>query len=164
MEHQDYSNKCKDAYEECCKQLDDLTIQQIDLLEEQLILASKLESVMKTGFIEMAKSRYIKGEKYVSILQLPGDESCIQPLACVKHNSQNRLLLERDEQGKNPLSWFGVLVPNSLRESQKAFQAALDIVVHLVNARIQWLDTLNNAQNVKESKQKIPEVQEPQLS
>lgn len=152
MEKQLEVEKYEDTYEDCCKKLDDLTVQQLDLIEEQLTLAAKLENIMKNGFIEMAKSRYIIGEKAVSITQLPGEESCVEPQTYINHDSQNRLCLEKSKNGKNPLKWFGVLVPTSLKESQRAFQGALEIVVDLVNTRNEWLDSLKSAQEVADKK------------
>ena len=125
-----------------CEELDDLTLKQVDLLDEQLTLISKLESHMTHGFINLAKSRYIGGETSVSMTKIPGEESDIGAAAKIVRGSSSQLEIQRDPEAADPIKWFGVLVPASLRQSQQSFQKVLETAVDIVNARNQWLETM----------------------
>ena len=132
-----------------CRDLDDLTLRQIDCVEEQLILLKKLEAEMSSGFINLAKSRYIAGEKSVSMLQVPSDDSEVEAKLTVREDGENKWQLIKNENGTDAKKWFGVLVPSSLRQSQLSFQKALEIIIAILNARKDWLETMD------EYKQKV---------
>jgi hypothetical protein len=58
-----------------CKELDGLMIRVLELMEEQIKCKLKLQDIMKTSCLELAKTRYIMGNHCVSYLQLPTEES-----------------------------------------------------------------------------------------
>ncbi|KAK7863427.1 hypothetical protein R5R35_006506 [Gryllus longicercus] len=60
---------------EICKQLDQLALDILKLCEEQVKCRVKLEEAMKPGFVHIAKSRYIMGNRTVCSLQLPTEDS-----------------------------------------------------------------------------------------
>ena len=141
-----------DQLDSVCKKLDDLTILQFDLLDEQLKMISKLENVLMNGFIHLAKSRYIKGERSVSTLQIPGEESDVQPTTTVLRNSENKLEIQKNVNSNDPIKWFGVLVPSSLRQSQSSFQQVLEIVVEIVNTRMEAAETMKEFNQLSKTK------------
>lgn len=126
-----------------CVALDELTLKQVDLVDEQLVLMSKLGSLMTCGFIDMAKSRYISGEKTVSATQIPGEDSVIEAVTTVDRDSENKLTLSRNKEVNDPIRWFGLLVPGSLKQSQQAFQNVLNIAVEIVNIRREWVQSMS---------------------
>ncbi|KAI9554135.1 putative coiled-coil domain-containing protein 115-like [Daphnia sinensis] len=126
-----------------CAALDELTLKQVDLVDEQLVLMSKLGSLMTCGFIDMAKSRYISGEKTVSATQIPGEDSVIEAVTTVDRDCNNKLIVSRNKDITDPIRWFGVLVPGSLKQSQQAFQNVLNIAVEIVNIRREWLQSMS---------------------
>ena len=138
-----------------CQNLDDLTLLQLDQLEEQLNLMSRLESNMMSGFINLAKSRYISGESSVSTTQLPGEESEVTPSIKVDRDSNNKLEIIRNENGSNALRWFGVLVPNSLRQSQTFFKNVLEIAVEVINVREEAEKSLKEYNHLVKTKQNV---------
>ena len=134
--------------EELCDTLDDLTLTQVDYLDETLSLMSKLENYLTSGFIDLAKSRYISGERSISLLQIPGEESEVEPATTVVRDSDNKLVISRNKEASDPLKWFGVLVPSSLRQSQNAFQQVLETAVEILNARNEWLNALEETKKL----------------
>lgn len=145
--------KDDESVQKICQELDDLTLKQVDLLDEQLTLMVKLESHLSSGFINLAKSRYIAGEKSVSSMQLPGEDSEVEAAATVVRDSSSQLLeLRRDPEAADPIKWFGVLVPSSLKQSQQSFQKVLEAAVDIVNARKQWLEAIEEKNRLSSSK------------
>ena len=139
MEHTDESAQLTHV----CETLDELTLKQVDLVDEQLVLMSKLSSLLTGGFIDMAKSRYINGEKTVSTTQIPGEDSIIEAVTTVDRDNMNKLTVSRNKEVNDPIKWFGVLVPTSLKQSQQAFQKVVEIAVEIVNIRREWLKSLD---------------------
>lgn len=167
---------------EICKELDDLMIHALDLMEEQIKCKLKLQDSVKSSCLNLAKARYIMGHNSISSLQLPTEESTeFAALRTVASSVETKNNLEhmvfelctinpqkispgqqensiRRKAGKNeseskgkedlnykkgeengtviatdPIKWFGYLVPQNLRQAQKGFHAALDLVVQSAN-------------------------------
>ncbi|KAJ9577148.1 hypothetical protein L9F63_006270, partial [Diploptera punctata] len=64
-----------DTIETVCHDLDLLTINMFELMEEQIKCKMQMEELMKSSCLELAKSRYIMGNHNVSKLQLPTEDS-----------------------------------------------------------------------------------------
>jgi len=60
---------------EVCSELDDLMIRVLELMEEHIQCKLKLQEIMKSSCLDLAKARYIMGTHNVSYLQLPTEES-----------------------------------------------------------------------------------------
>lgn len=169
---------------EVCRELDNLMIRALELMEEHIQCKLKLQEIMKSSCLDLAKARYIMGTHNVSYLQLPTKESAeIRALRTVtvsvetgknlEHtvfklcavNPENVLSEKREEEGSlrkrtgkdeekckerddlspkkcegngfvtgsDPLKWFGCLVPQNLRQAQKGFHTALEIVIQSAN-------------------------------
>jgi len=164
------SNSSK--FDQLCDNLDELTLKQVDYLDETLSLMSKLENHLTSGFIDLAKSRYINGERTVSTMQIPGEESDVEPTTTVIRDKENKLVISRNKEANDPLKWFdlfifyflinililsiilrfGVLVPSSLRQSQKSFHQVLETAVEILNARKEWLTALEEAKTLSAEK------------
>ncbi|XP_046452294.1 coiled-coil domain-containing protein 115-like [Daphnia pulex] len=141
MEHKDTNASAQ--LTQVCESLDELTLKQVDLVDEQLVLMSKLSSLLTGGFIDMAKSRYISGERTVSTTQIPGEDSIIEAVTTVDRDNMNKLTVSRNKEVNDPIKWFGVLVPTSLKQSQHAFQKVVDVAVEIVNIRREWLQSFD---------------------
>lgn len=134
--------------EELCNNLDELSLKQVDLVDEQLVLLSKMNNLLTNGFIDMAKSRYISGERTVSITQIPGEDSEIEAVTTVNRGYDNKMTVSRNPDSYDPIKWFGVLVPASLRQSQQAFQKALEMAVEIINTRREWQESIEEFKNL----------------
>ena len=138
--------------EKLCDNLDELTMKQADLVDEQLKLMSNVSRLLTSGFIDLAKSRYINGEKTVSTTQIPGEDSDIEAVTTTSRDSTNTLTLLRNEEGNDPIKWFGVLVPSSLRQSQQTFRKAIEIAIEVINIRREWLESIAEYQTLSDLK------------
>jgi len=169
---------------EVCRELDDLMIRALELMEEHIQCKLKLQEIMKSSCLDLAKARYIMGTHNVSYLQLPTKESAeIRALRTVtasvetgknlEHtvfklctvNPENVLSKKQEEEGSlrkrtgkdeekykerddlspkkcegngfvtatDPIKWFGCLVPQNLRQAQKGFHTALEVVIQSAN-------------------------------
>lgn len=146
---------CDEKVQKLCDDLDELTLKQVDLLDEQLVLISKLEGHLSSGFINLAKSRYIRGERSVSLTQIPGEDSDVEPIATLVRDSSNKLKVQRNASVNDPIKWFGVLVPGSLRQSQESFQKVIEAAVDIINARNDWLEALKEEQIICNQKNNL---------
>lgn len=166
-----------------CRELDDLMIRSLELMEEHIQCKLKLQEIMKSSCLDLAKARYIMGTNNVSYLQLPTKESTeVRALRTVtvsvetgknlEHtvfklctvNPENVLSEKQEEEGSlrkrtgkdeekckgddlslkkcagngfvtatDPIKWFGCLVPQNLRQAQKGFHTALEVVIQSAN-------------------------------
>ncbi|KAL1459068.1 hypothetical protein WDU94_011077 [Cyamophila willieti] len=64
---------------------------------------------------------------------------------CTKSNSSNFELIKDEKEAKenNPLKWFGVLVPQSLKSAQTDFEKCIELSIHIANLQLK-LQTLND--------------------
>ncbi|XP_022901250.1 coiled-coil domain-containing protein 115 [Onthophagus taurus] len=125
--------------------LDKLTVDSLTLMEEYIDLKLSLEDSMNDGETNLAKSRYILGQNNVSKLQLPSEDSNDFSAGVVVNSEINpdlgfrhfdvEFVKESDEKSevKNPLRWFGVLVPQSMHLAQKKYKEALNWVGMIAN-------------------------------
>lgn len=179
---------------EVCRELDDLMIQVLELMEEHIQCKLKLQEIMKSSCLDLAKARYIMGTRNVSYLQLPTKESAeITALRTVtssvatgknlEHivfklctvNPENVVSEKQEEAGSlrkktgkdedkckerndlspkkcegnefvtatDPIKWFGCLVPQNLRQAQKGFHTALEMVIQSANIQSELEATRN---------------------
>lgn len=174
---------------EISEELDDLTFRFLDIIQSIINKQNHLQDVLRNGYVNMAKARYIMGNKHVSTLQISEKEvtakfqvcsevnnhsnvecmnfkiteecnqdtekskdqkvvhrkvkspkdlvegdsyvSCEQSSESGNHKNENHSLLNKT----NPLNWFGILVPQSLRTCQSHFVESLDIIAELATLK-----------------------------
>lgn len=56
---------------------------------------------------------------------------------------------------KDPIKWFGILVPQPLRQSQQKFSAAAELSVHIANAKLKLAEYVANYKNLHQAKRKL---------
>lgn len=69
--------------EALCDGLDQLSIKQLELMDQLIMSNMVLEESMRSGFFLLAKTRYMLGSNAVSSLQLPAHEHEVESLATV---------------------------------------------------------------------------------
>ncbi|KAJ8668703.1 hypothetical protein QAD02_010366 [Eretmocerus hayati] len=153
----------KQSVDDICEALDDLTIKHLDLLEEKISKTIKLENLLRQGHIDLARARYIRGKESVSLLQIPSIENGMKSLYELETTIDEgdspvfdiSLKTKDGDDGElqNPVNWFGVLVPQSLRAAQKYFQNALYLVVELANIQVQLKKTQDEVDRFTTSKE-----------
>ena len=140
------------ALDEICESLDNLTIQNLELIEEKVQTSVELENLLRQGHIDLAKARYIRGREKVGMLQVPSEDHDIRSLFNLettyeKSESDDAKKIpnfdislrksDKEEELQDPIKWFGVLVPHSLKSAQKHFQDALYLTIKLANIQAQ---------------------------
>ncbi|XP_063977851.1 coiled-coil domain-containing protein 115-like [Diachasmimorpha longicaudata] len=133
----------KENVTEICEKLDNLLLHTLDLMEEKVVTTIQLENHLRDGHLELAKARYIQGKETVGMLRVPQDTPITSlfdlETSYPEHNEDETELntsslprfsinlKDKEEINKiqDPLKWFGVLVPQSLKTAQKRFQESL---------------------------------------
>lgn len=142
--------------------LDDLGVKALELMQQVISHKMKLQEHIKMGSINLAKSRYIMGNRNVSASQLPTEDSMPFDALCrVEHSSSlvddvetsiftlnnvepktKKKLGKCDELSDcvndsqpscDPLHWFGVLVPQNLRMAQTSFKRAIELSAEIAS-------------------------------
>ncbi|KAI3657157.1 hypothetical protein MP638_002349 [Amoeboaphelidium occidentale] len=115
----------------------------VDALEKYLEMQKELSEQMKSAFWNLSRAQHTMGHSRVSTLQVPAiDEMKAQTLLEISstdwwivQRTEEEIEQDEDDEEKeahtftDPLKWFGVLVPQTLKESQKDFKAALETIV-----------------------------------
>lgn len=155
-----------------CTVLDKLTIDALTLMEEHIQVKLEIEKSMNEGESHLVKSRYIKGQNFVSQLQLPTEDSNEFDALAVVHPEKSEELFNKnvydleirkcndDEKLKDPIRRFGVLVPQNLYYAQSRFKQALLWVVKCVNVQNRLKETCIKIAQLKEVKSKLITVEE----
>lgn len=146
--------------------LDNLGLRALELMQQVVQQKMTLQEHIKAGSINLAKARYIMGNRSVSTSQLPTQDS--EPFNAlrkvelslsnengVETNIFSLLVNEPPKKQKSekplelvelksdtrtscdPLNWFGVLVPQNLRLAQDSFKRAVDVSVQIANLQMQ---------------------------
>lgn len=151
--------------------MDNLALESLELLEEKILLSIQIENKLREGHIELAKARYIRGKESVGMLQIPSEENEVKPLFELetkfnesngKENSEKEEFPtfdisfkksdNQEEEIQNPLKWFGVLVPQSLKSAQKHFQDAIFLSVKLANVQSELNKVTGKTDSLKKLK------------
>uniref|UniRef100_A0A8C2UVA8 Vacuolar ATPase assembly protein VMA22 n=2 Tax=Chinchilla lanigera TaxID=34839 RepID=A0A8C2UVA8_CHILA len=151
-------------------ELDLLLLQLLGDLEELETKRVVLNARVEEGWLSLAKARYAMGTKSVGPLQYAyrmeprvcvqasEDQDGLQTFRVVRADAktpeevgpQEAALHRRKGPTKtpepelsvpqDPLNWFGILVPHSLRQAQASFQDGLQLAADIANlqTRINW--------------------------
>ncbi|XP_050533934.1 coiled-coil domain-containing protein 115-like [Daktulosphaira vitifoliae] len=124
-----YERSKKEADEE----IDNVVLQTIELMDSYCSSMGRLENCLREGCVQLAKTRYVVGNRNVSDLQLPTTRPYLaRTLLTTK---ADKVILSQHENGDDPLKRFGILVPNSLRLAQNQFCKCLESTVEAVNIK-----------------------------
>lgn len=131
-----------------CEKLDDLVLRSLELMEEKVVVTIQLEDQLREGHIELAKTRYIRGKENVGILRVPQETSINSLFNLTTTLNTTKLstteiphfdisMKNKDNNADNeiqdPIRWFGLLVPQSLKTAQKRFQDSLYLTTRIAN-------------------------------
>ncbi|XP_044006305.1 coiled-coil domain-containing protein 115-like [Aphidius gifuensis] len=148
--------------EQINEDLDKLLLRCLQLTEEKIVYTVQLENFMKDGLIEIAKSRYIQGRETVGISNVPNDKSSdslfqLETSYDKKEPGSNplpkfdiHLKNKEDIETCNPIKWFGVLVPQSLKTAQHKFQESIYLSVKIANITAELENNLHDFNITKE--------------
>ncbi|KAI4498580.1 hypothetical protein M0802_006286 [Mischocyttarus mexicanus] len=142
--------------DDICNAIDKLYLRNLKLIEEKVSTNVQMELLLRSGHIELAKTRYISGKESISILQIPVHMENISSLFELEskfiEESDGKIPSfdislrkenESEEDIQNPIKWFGVLVPRNLRIAQKCFQESVYLAAKVANIHCE-LDSIAN--------------------
>lgn len=151
-----------ESINDICKAIDENLLRNLELMEEKISINIQIENILKDGHIELAKAKYIRGKENVSVLQVPEDDEKVATLfeletkltgeetgKIVPNFDISLKQLNKDgDDIRDPMKWFGVLVPQSLRTAQKRFQESLYLVVRAANVQAEIASVLDKLQSL----------------
>ncbi|XP_017881702.1 coiled-coil domain-containing protein 115-like [Ceratina calcarata] len=150
-----------ESIDDICKAIDENLLRNLELLEEKIIVNVQMEKILRDGYIELAKAKYIRGKENISVLQIPADDEKVVTLFELETKLTEETgkivpnfdisLKNMEESGneiQDPIKWFGVLVPQSLRTAQKRFQESLYVAVRAANIQAEITSVVDKLQSL----------------
>ncbi|XP_078035055.1 vacuolar ATPase assembly protein VMA22 [Augochlora pura] len=150
-----------ESMDDICKAIDENLIRNLELMEEKINVNVQMENMLRDGHIELAKAKYIRGKECISVLQVPDDEEKVVTLFELETKMTEETgkiipnfdisLKKVDEDGgeiPDPIKWFGVLVPQSLRIAQKRFQESIYLAVRSANVQAEIASVLDKLKSL----------------
>ncbi|XP_017114683.1 uncharacterized protein LOC108137481 [Drosophila elegans] len=129
--------------------LDNLYLDMFHLVEEHTQCRVNLERSNASGAILLARTRFQHGgSNSVSTAQIPTENSAEFNALCRVVDSEDGICVERQAVDKSkgyvePLHWFSVLPPMSLRHAVSKFKDCIELVAESTNLQRQLGETLN---------------------
>ncbi|XP_076175349.1 vacuolar ATPase assembly protein VMA22 [Ptiloglossa arizonensis] len=150
-----------DSVDDICKAIDENLLRNLELMEEKININIQLENILRDGHIELAKAKYIRGKESISVLQIPDDDEKVATLfeletkiteetgKIIPNFDLSLKKLEKDgDKIQDPIKWFGVLVPQSLRIAQKRFQESLYLAIRAANIQAEITSVLEKLKSL----------------
>lgn len=142
--------------------LDTLTIELLDLIEQQVRCQLDIEDAVVSGQLLVAKTRFTLGKNAVTNAQLPTEHSPeFEALSSVTRNAADgdgtadttfalqRQKADREAGRPEPLNWFGILLPQSMHAAQRMFVRAVEGTVQLANVQASLRSVMQSILNVR---------------
>lgn len=117
------------------------------------------------GYILIAKTRYTQGQNKttLSIASLPTENSkeckALQTvirshdgIGTIQHELETHPV-NKETEHSDPINWFGVLVPQTLRTAKEQFQKATQLVIESANVEQKLKINYENFEKLKRIKQ-----------
>lgn len=113
-----------------CDKLDRLTLEYLDEFGHLLTCKQLIDDTMKNGYFTMSRARVIMGVNNLSRIQYPEQDPMAASVRISMSPDSVDIEKHMDQEHANDaLRWFGLLTPNTLKQSQKCFQQAIDLIV-----------------------------------
>jgi hypothetical protein len=169
--------------ESISNELDELSARILDLMNQYIVCKTNIENHIRSGCLDLAKARYIKGNRNISSLQLPSEdaigvtaryrvlsstndrdsvttfEGVENEVEDLTEGLENVSLADNDDSSSkarrvirfsnDPLKWFGILVPQDLRQSKKTFENCLEIVIECSNIQSELIHCMQKYETLK---------------
>uniref|UniRef100_A0A1B0BBX9 Vacuolar ATPase assembly protein VMA22 n=1 Tax=Glossina palpalis gambiensis TaxID=67801 RepID=A0A1B0BBX9_9MUSC len=141
--------------------LDALYLELLHLIEQQTECRVNIERLTKAGLLLLAKTRYVSGMQTVSVAQLPTENSEDFKALCrvVERSDEEavsghkiqliRSAVEKSEGYYEPLHFFNILVPSSLRNAAEQYKKSIALLVESANIQREMLAVMENIKNLK---------------
>ncbi|KAI9579953.1 coiled-coil domain-containing protein 115 [Glossina fuscipes] len=141
--------------------LDALYLELLHLIEQQTECRVNIERLTKAGLLLLAKTRYVSGMQTVSVAQLPTENSEDFKALCrvVERSDEEavsghkiqlvRSAVEKSEGYYEPLHFFNILVPSSLRNAAEQYKKSIALLVESANIQREMLAVMENIKDLK---------------
>lgn len=108
----------------------DLYFELLNLIDELLGFRNRLDNLLKSAFFELSTTKYQIGAENVTRLQY---DNRMKSEWKVEHLKDGQVTTTRKSTGDtpDPVEWFGILAPQSLRNAQGKFITAVDVLVEI---------------------------------
>ncbi|CAG9802128.1 unnamed protein product [Chironomus riparius] len=150
--------------------LDKVILQTLELVEEDLTLKISIEKLSNEGALNLAKTRYTQGSNSVSTTQLPSEdeEKEFKALRTVERNENDIAVqftlesheIDKDNDYIDPMLWFGILTPQTLKTAREKYQKAIELSVESANVRQRIAKNTELIQKLKIVKQQFETSEE----
>lgn len=150
-----------ESIDDVCRAIDENLLRNLELMEEKIMINVQMEKILRDGYIELAKAKYIRGKENISVLQIPADDEKVVSLFELETKLTEETgkivpnfdislknVEETGDEIQDPIKWFGVLVPQSLRTAQKRFQESLYIAIRAANIQAEITSVVDKLQSL----------------
>ena len=149
-----------ESIDDICKAIDENLLRNLELMQEKIDVNVQMEKILRDGYIELAKAKYIRGKESISVLQIPVEDEIVTLFELETKLTEETgkivpnfdiSLKKSDNSGdeiQDPIKWFGVLVPQSLRIAQKRFQESLYLIVRAANIQAEITSVVDKLQSL----------------
>ncbi|XP_068153932.1 coiled-coil domain-containing protein 115 [Drosophila tropicalis] len=141
--------------------LDSLYLDMFHLIEDHTQSRINIERTNASGAILLARTRFQQGgNNSVSTAQIPTENSTefnalCRVVSASDEKNGNEIIIERHAVEKStgyvePLNWFSVLPPMSLRQAASKFKDCIELLAESANLQRQLDAVINNISSVKQ--------------
>ena len=138
--------------DELCQKVDEALRAYLRCVDSYQTAQAEVEAACKAGVMDMSRARRSMGQsgRAVSQLQYPARIKSRVRVTVDENREGGVIQIDRDPArsieadadlepvgGGDPIRWFGVLVPQHLRSSQKSFVRGLESAVLAANAAVE---------------------------
>ncbi|KAG5681094.1 hypothetical protein PVAND_010560 [Polypedilum vanderplanki] len=151
--------------------LDKIYLQTLELIEEDVSIKINIEKLTNEGTLNLAKTRYNQGSNTVSITQLPTDDDreffalkTVERTSDINSNCTQFALechaVDKDSNHIDPINWFGVLIPQSLKIAREKYEKAIELSIESANVRQKIAKNCELIRKLKRIKRQFEKIEE----
>ncbi|XP_054092146.1 uncharacterized protein LOC105221670 isoform X2 [Zeugodacus cucurbitae] len=139
----------------------------LDLIEQYTTCRVNIERLMNSGQLMLAKTRYLQGSQTISSAHIPTENSNTFNALCGLKEKKNdtkissveyslmRHTVDKDKGFVEPMHWFTLLPPSSLRTASEQFKNCLELVLESANVQRELLAVMENIDRLKQHRETI---------
>ncbi|XP_034113569.1 uncharacterized protein LOC132784799 [Drosophila nasuta] len=155
------ADNCKSDKNATGQLLDSLYLDMFHLIEEHTQCRLDIERTNASGAILLARTKFQQGGQSLSSAQIPTENSAEFNALCrvvdkTDDDKTDKVSIERHSVDKEngyvePLHWFSVLPPMSLRTAVERFKKSIELVAESTNLQRELAKVLNGIDRLRRS-------------
>ncbi|XP_064549944.1 uncharacterized protein LOC135436301 [Drosophila montana] len=141
--------------------LDTLYLDMFHLIEAHTQCRTDIERTYSSGVILLARTKFQQGGQSISTAQIPTENSAEFKALCRVINAPEedrvaditiqRSAVDKEDGYVEPLHWFSVLPPMSLRNAVERFKKTIELVAESTNLQRQLSTVLNGINRLRQT-------------